>query len=586
MVPKLGAGRRSGIRGIARAVVGAIITWPVLVGGFPTTASAASTTIEITPFSTPTANSQPPNVAADSSGKLWFTEQLGNKIGVVSTSGTGGVKEIAVPNCSSCSPGAITIGPDKNVWFAEGSPAKIAKLVPATGVITTFFAPFGDTFAAGMTAGPDGNIWFTDFNFNQVDKMTTAGVTTSFRLPGNPRPSGIAVGPDGNLWFAETSGSIGRITTSGTLTTFPIPTSSGYPNGITSGPGGLWFTESNSGKIGRITTQGVVTEFNIPTASSQPRGIATGPDRKLWFTESGANKIGTISSSGTINEYPAGANTFPFGIAMGWDGNMWFTEWGNAAIARARFPTVTPAPNPAWSGYAVSGSPFNFNTDPSGTAFSDVKGTWTIPKISASACAVGQPSSYVAIWVGLGGASAGAPLEQVGVLIQCDGTTGTVTYDAVYEILLDQSSKIVYIKSGVPGDIVMPGDKVTAEVLLLGTNQYRVLITDSTRGWSYPPSGTPTLTGGSSSSAHDTAEWIVEAPPFVDSNGVVHYNPLTNFGSVSFGSCKANGKAVTAGPTVNILNIANSAGKPEDQTSSPLTSYGAAFKVVWKSSGP
>jgi len=100
----------------------------------------------------------------------------------------------------------------------------------------------------------------------------------------NIAPQGITAGPDGALWFTEYD-NIGRITTAGVITEYNV-LNGGSPFWITAGPdGALWFTQGVE-KIGRITTAGVITGYLVRAADSYPEGITTGPDGELWFTES------------------------------------------------------------------------------------------------------------------------------------------------------------------------------------------------------------------------------------------------------------------------------------------------------------
>src|SRR5229473_2973862 len=108
----------------------------------------------------------------------------------------------------------------------------VVALTPPTalaisGKIQEFPIPTATSDTFGITAGPDGNLWFTEFNGNNVGRITTAGVITEFALSaGNNEPVGITKGPDGNLWFTEFFGvgKIGRITTAGVvINEFPIP---------------------------------------------------------------------------------------------------------------------------------------------------------------------------------------------------------------------------------------------------------------------------------------------------------------------------------------------------------------------------
>jgi hypothetical protein len=107
-------------------------------------------------------------------------------------------------------------------------------------------APNQDSGLGAITAGPDGNLWFVEQFTNKIGRMTPQGVLTEFSLPTSGSfPSGITSAPDGNIWFTERFGNkIGRISTSGTITEFVIPTANSNPQGITVGPNGnLWFTE-------------------------------------------------------------------------------------------------------------------------------------------------------------------------------------------------------------------------------------------------------------------------------------------------------------------------------------------------------
>src|SRR5207249_10390158 len=78
----------------------------------------------------------------------------------------------------------------------------------------------------------------------------------------NSNPLGIAAGSDGNLWFTEYNrNQIGRVSTDGVFTEFPIPTPRSYPSGIAAGPdGNICVTEASANKLGRIPTTGVSTE--------------------------------------------------------------------------------------------------------------------------------------------------------------------------------------------------------------------------------------------------------------------------------------------------------------------------------------
>ena len=216
----------------------------------------------------------------------------------------------------------------------------------------------------GITAGPDGALWFTDYNYNFIGRITTAGVITEFPLPTKgSAPNGITVGPDGALWFTEKSeptGKIGRITTAGLITEFAIPPGAcggSVPLNITTGSdGALWFTDVGCGNVDRITTTGIIAEFPIlPTATSTPYGITAGPDGALWVTDQGNGdyyaKIDRITTDGVVTQFPL--RTFlqldPYGITVGPDGALWFTEYANIGrITTAGVITEFPTGAELW----------------------------------------------------------------------------------------------------------------------------------------------------------------------------------------------------------------------------------------------
>src|SRR4030081_411914 len=100
----------------------------------------------------------------------------------------------------------------------------------AAGTITEYPLPPTGIGPGAITAGPDGNLWVTEAGDpkgeHKIAKMTTKGDVTEYTIPPVwSYPAGIAAGSDGNLWFTERSlGKIGRITTSGAITEYDSPT--------------------------------------------------------------------------------------------------------------------------------------------------------------------------------------------------------------------------------------------------------------------------------------------------------------------------------------------------------------------------
>jgi streptogramin lyase len=317
------------------------------------------TTGTITEYSLPTttwadqsvSSPQPVSIAAGPDGNLWYTEseryssRCSNHIGKITTGGA--VTEYVLPVSDPCT---IAAGPDGNIWFAEANGNKIGKISTAGTGFSEYPIPTSNACSCEIAAGPDGNVWFTENVGNKIARITTSGSITEFVIPtANALPNGLAAGPDGNVWFTEESSrKIGRITPSGTISEYALPTTStATPLEIAAGPdGNLWFTEDdtyNYSQIGKITTAGAITEYVVPTRGGQAFGIAAGADGNLWFTEIGGNKIGRITTSGSFAEYPiATGDSQPRGIAAGSDGKVWFNESNANVGSPYRIGKITP----------------------------------------------------------------------------------------------------------------------------------------------------------------------------------------------------------------------------------------------------
>ena len=254
----------------------------------------------------------------------------------------GAVTEFALPATSS--PGAITTGPDGNLWFGD---AGALGRIGTTGDLTEFAVPGGGT-PGWVSGGPDGRLWFT--NGIHVGAMTTSGAATEFVLPGDAKgvrqpvfnlARRITAGPDGALWSSVTmfsrtcvcniGGALDHVTTSGDITQLALPSggtrrTAAQPHAITTGPdGAIWYGDPNLGVVGRMTTQGSLTTFAVAGAT----GIAVGRDAALWVT--GGGSVNRLTVDGSLKPYPVqadGTNGVSLGdIVAGSDGNLWFGDY-------------------------------------------------------------------------------------------------------------------------------------------------------------------------------------------------------------------------------------------------------------------
>jgi streptogramin lyase len=98
--------------------------------------------------------------------------------------------------------------------------AAIGKLDPVTGAITFYSAGLSgsDPVLGAITAGPDGNVWFTDYIDGMIGRVAPDGTIAEFAsITPNSAINAITIGPTvagaKTVWFTEPSASlIGRAT--------------------------------------------------------------------------------------------------------------------------------------------------------------------------------------------------------------------------------------------------------------------------------------------------------------------------------------------------------------------------------------
>lgn len=149
--------------------------------------------------------------------------------------------------------------PDGKIWFVDTAFRTVGNIDPATGTLATPLQVPNNGAPGAMTLGPDGNLWAIDTRPGlppALLRITTAGGFAEFPLAPGSAPSVLCAGPDGNLWIGEngTSPNMTRLVPStGAITAFPVPVISPALTACTAGPdGNIWFVEESANRIGRI----------------------------------------------------------------------------------------------------------------------------------------------------------------------------------------------------------------------------------------------------------------------------------------------------------------------------------------------
>jgi streptogramin lyase len=265
----------------------------------------------------PRPGSYPGSLAVGPDRDVWFTEQLGNRIGRVGRGG--GITEYPLPNPAS-GPTGIVLGPDRALWFTEQLGNRIGRIA-TDGTITEYPLPNPASGPTGITVGLDRALWFTEQYGNRIGRIATDGTITEYALP-NPAsgPTGITVGPDRALWFTETfAHRIGRIGTDARhrITEAVVPTAS-FPEAITLGTdGALWFTARAGRVLGRVTTgrRPRIAEFDLPPDSSSPTAITAACDGRIWFTQL-TGEVGAVGPFGADTCRPERLTEDPTGSTV------------------------------------------------------------------------------------------------------------------------------------------------------------------------------------------------------------------------------------------------------------------------------
>ena len=165
-------------------------------------------------------------------------------------------------------PGAITVGPDNNVYVGSGG--TVVKLNGTTGASMGTFASGGMLSVAGVAFGPNGNLFVTDGLGNTVKQFngTTGAFVNNFATsPGLNSGAGPLIFYNGNLLVAQAF------------------LGSGFGNSI------LKFDQTTGASLGNFAS-----DSNL----NGPDGLIAGPDGNLYVANYNADNVLKYSPTGTF----------------------------------------------------------------------------------------------------------------------------------------------------------------------------------------------------------------------------------------------------------------------------------------------
>ena len=263
----------------------------------------------------------PADVALDSNGKLWVTDENNNRIehqnekGEFTAYGT-----LGSGNGQLNHPTGIDVDSAGNVWVADTGNNRIEEF-NSKGEYVRAFGSLGSTNGKlsapqGIAVDPAGNVWVADTGNNRIEEFSSIGTFLgALGAKGSAtgqliEPAALDIGPAGNVWVADTGNNrIEEFSEAGEF--LAAYGSSGAGNGQLSHPAGIdvdtwgnvWVLDQGNNRVEQFSERGeYLGKFgSAGTGAGQfsfsaPVGLAATRAGLLWVTDSGANRIESWSA--------------------------------------------------------------------------------------------------------------------------------------------------------------------------------------------------------------------------------------------------------------------------------------------------
>jgi virginiamycin B lyase len=245
-------------------------------------------------YELPTKEALPNGIKVGKNGLVYVTEYLGNQIAVINPK-TKTVIEYPLLT-QDARPTALDLDSRGNLWFNENLGYKIGRL-SSVGVIKEFSIPTPNSRPTGMVIDKNDVVWFAELNGNKIGAYRPNGIFTEYAIPTQQsKPTAMAKDEEGAIWFSERIGNkIGRLF-QGTIQEFALPNTNSSPFFLVSSPEqAIWFAQLTGNRIGRLDRKsGTFAEFEVPTKDAATTGLGFDKKNNLWFTMQMKNKICVI----------------------------------------------------------------------------------------------------------------------------------------------------------------------------------------------------------------------------------------------------------------------------------------------------
>lgn len=199
---------------------------------------------------------------------------------------------------------ALAWGPNSTVWFSDYYYHEIAFFTAFRGEVHEFPLPAGRS-ALSLTLGPDHNMWFTDGS-GSISEITNVGTITTYSPPQNMSEDILVKSAnDKRLYVAgHNTGSsgtlmIGQVAPDGSVTPYTDSAVLGQPGSITVDlDHNIWVKVESDGYAYLVRYNVYTHRFLQAVSARAPelQEITTGSDGNIWFTDWQDYAIGVYKS--------------------------------------------------------------------------------------------------------------------------------------------------------------------------------------------------------------------------------------------------------------------------------------------------